>query len=48
MKKAVLSMTPELRVTPDDIDQVFKTLVLECRRPQDRHALGEISDKAAA
>jgi hypothetical protein len=48
MKKAVLSMAPELRVRPDDVDQVVKTLVLECRRPRDRHALAEISDKTAA
>jgi hypothetical protein len=36
MKKAVLSMTPEQRVTSEDIKQVVETLVLECSRPLDR------------
>lgn len=36
MKKAVLSMTPEQRVRPEDIEQVVRTLVLECIRPLDR------------
>ena len=36
MKKAILSMTSEQCVRPEDIDQLVKTLVLECRRPQDR------------
>ena len=36
MKKAVLSMTPEQRVRPEEIEQMVKTLVLECRRPADR------------
>ncbi len=38
MKKAVLSMTPEQRVRHEDIEQVIESLVLECRRPGDRHA----------
>ena len=36
MKKAVLSMTLEQRIRPEDIEKVVRTLVLECRRPQDR------------
>ena len=36
MKKAVLSMTPDQRVSPEEIEQVIKRLVLECRRPADR------------
>ena len=36
MKKAVLSMTPDQRVRPEDIEQMVETLVLECRRPADR------------
>jgi len=36
MKKAVLSMTPEQRIRPDDIEQLVETLVLECIRPADR------------
>jgi len=47
MKKAVLSMTPEQRIRHDDIEQVIEALVLECRRPGDRHALDGIGDKAA-
>lgn len=42
MKKAVLSMAPELRVRPEDIEQVVRTLVLECRRPADRRRPGRI------
>ncbi len=40
MKKAVFSMTPEQRVRPEDINQLVKTLMLECRRPQDRLVSG--------
>jgi hypothetical protein len=47
MKKAVLSMTPELRVRPENIDQVVKTLVLECRRPKDRHNTAVLGEMAA-
>jgi hypothetical protein len=36
MKKAVLSMTPEHYIKPENIDAVIKTLVLECSRPADR------------
>lgn len=43
MKKAVLSMTPERRFRHEDIEQVVATLVLECRRPGDRHAPAAIS-----
>jgi hypothetical protein len=36
MKKAVLSMTPDQRVRPEDIEQLVMMLVLECSRPADR------------
>jgi hypothetical protein len=36
MKKAVLPMTAEQCVKPENIDDVVKTLVLECSRPADR------------
>jgi hypothetical protein len=42
MKKAVLSMTPEQRIRPEDIEQMVKTLVLECIRPADRRLSGHI------
>ncbi len=47
MKKAVLSMTPELRFRHEDIDQVVKKLVLECLRPKDRHTIAVLGDVAA-
>jgi len=47
MKKAVLSMTPEQRIRHEDIDQVVETLVRECIRPADRHALAGTGNKAA-
>jgi len=47
MKKAVLSMVPEQRIRPEDIEKVVRTLVLECQRPADRHALAVIDGKAA-
>ncbi len=42
MKKAVLSMMPDQRVRPEEIEQVVKRLVLECRRPADRRLSGRI------
>lgn len=36
MKKAVLSLVPEERIRPEDIEQMVETLVLACRRPADR------------
>ena len=36
MKKAVITMTPELRINPREIEQTVRSLVLECRRPADR------------
>ena len=36
MKKAVLTMTPTLRVPPEEIERIVMLLVLECRRPADR------------
>lgn len=47
MKKAVISMIPEQRVRHDDIEQLVESLVLECKRPGDRHVLVGIGDKAA-
>ena len=47
MKKAVLSMTLEQRIRPEDVERVIKALVLECQRPADRHALAVIDGKAA-
>ena len=43
MKKAVISMTPDQRVRPEEIEQVVKRLVLECRRPADRRLPGRIT-----
>ena len=36
MKKAVLPMTAEQCLMPENVDNVVKTLVLECSRPADR------------
>jgi hypothetical protein len=50
MKKAVLSMTPDQRVMPADVEQIVKNLVLDCRRPLDgRHSawLNAIDEAAA-
>ena len=47
MKKAVLSMTPDQRVRPEDVAQMVKSLVLDCERPADRYALAGIDVKAA-
>ena len=50
MKKAVLAMTPDKRVRPEEVEQVIKRLVLECRRPADRGLPGwiMINGEAAA
>ncbi len=48
MKKAVLSMIPEQRVQPEDVEQVVRTLVLECRRPADRLVPAQISETVEA
>ena len=42
MKKAVLSMTLEQRIRPEDVEQVVKALVLECQRPANRRLPGRI------
>jgi hypothetical protein len=42
MKKAVLSMTPDQHIRPEDIEQVVMQLVLDCRRPKDRRLPGRI------
>ena len=42
MKKAVISMTPDQRFRPEDIEQMVESLVLECRRPADRRLPGRI------
>jgi hypothetical protein len=36
MKKSVLTMSAEQCITPENVDDVVKTLVLECCRPADR------------
>jgi hypothetical protein len=43
MKKAVLSMMPERRVKCKDIDQVVRSVVLDCVRPADRRLSGRIA-----
>ena len=48
MKKAVLSMTLEQRIRPEDIEKVVRTLVLECQRPADSQLLGRIRIPAEA
>jgi hypothetical protein len=48
MKKAVLSMTPEQYVKPEDIDAVVKSLVLECLRPADRRLPAQVSEGVEA
>jgi hypothetical protein len=47
MKKAVLSMTPDQRIRPEEIEQMVKTLVLECLRPKDRHPRDVLGGMAA-
>ncbi len=47
MKKAVLSMTSEPGVRPEDIDRAVKKMVLDCVRPKDRRAINLHSDVAA-
>lgn len=42
MKRAVLSMTPERQVRPEDIGRVVETLVRECDRPADRRLPGRV------
>ncbi len=47
MKKAVLSMTPEQRIRPEEIEEAVRSLVRECRRPKDHHPVVARGDKAA-
>ncbi len=47
MKKAVLCMTPEQRIRPEEIEEAVRSLVRECRRPRDHHAVVARSDRAA-
>jgi hypothetical protein len=47
MRKAVMSMTSEPGVRPEDIDRVVKKLVLDCIRPKDSLAIHSPSDVAA-
>jgi hypothetical protein len=44
MKKAVLPMISEHRVKPENVDDMVKTLVLECLRPADRKTPAPTSD----
>jgi hypothetical protein len=48
MKKAVLAMTAEQCVTPENVDNVVKTLVLECNRPADRMLPVQIGESVVA
>ncbi len=41
MKKAVITMTPGLRIKPEEIEQTVRSLVLECKRPADRRLEGQ-------
>jgi hypothetical protein len=47
MKKAVLSMTPDQRICPEEIEQAVKKMVLECVRPKDRHPIAALGNRAA-
>jgi len=48
MKKAVLSMTPDQRVRPEDVAMVVKALVRECVRPADMLWAGKVMAKEKA
>ena len=47
MKKAVMSMTSEPGVRPEDIERAVKKIVLDCVRPKDCLAVNLHSDVAA-
>ncbi len=47
MKKAVLFMSPEQRIRPEEIEETVRSLVLECKRPKDRHFATAFGDLAA-
>ncbi len=36
MKKSVLAMAPEERIRPEHVEELVRSLVLECLRPADR------------
>ncbi len=48
MKKAVMTMTPDRRVHPGEIEETIRSLVLECRRPADRLLLHTATIETAA
>ncbi len=48
MKKAVMTMTPDRRLRPGEIEQAVRSLVLECRRPADRIPPGMAAVESAA
>lgn len=48
MEKAVLAMTPEQHIRPDEVQSMVRSLVLECIRPVDRQGSGAVKRKAAA
>jgi len=48
MEMAVLTMSPEQYVRPDEVPSMVRTLVLACVRPADLHPSGANKRKAAA
>jgi hypothetical protein len=48
IQKAVLPMTPERSLLPENIDELVKSLVLECRRPADEGLLPRPSEHVEA
>jgi hypothetical protein len=48
MEMAVLTMSPEHYVKPDEVPSAVRTLVLACVRPADLHPSGANKRKAAA
>ncbi len=47
INKAVLSMTPDRQVRPEEIEETVRSLVLECQRPKDRHIISARGGMAA-
>ena len=47
-RKAVITMTPEQRIEPEEIELMVRSLVLECRRPADRFLLSQINESVGA
>jgi len=47
-QKAVLSMTPEQQITPEQVNALVKSLILGCVRPADRHTAQHVVNSADA